>query len=112
MYKDADTRESRSPQREELIYIGQEESKYWCYKFYYPAKKVIQIGQTVKFLPHHWTVLGTAPTDQLAIAMVDLTNVLHDISHNKVVAPFPIKTTEVQNILHENFRTVVGEPSN
>ena len=112
VYEDADTRGFWSPHGEEVIYVGPAREKYRCYKLYCPATKAIRIVKTVKFLPQNCKVLGNAPTDQLAIAATELTDAIRDISDNKVVDTFPIKTVDVLNTLREMFTTTVGDSSN
>ena len=64
------------------------------------------------FFPQHCKLPGTAPTDELAIASGDLTDTLHDISNNRVVAPFQKKTMKALKQLRDIFKTAMGEPSN
>ena len=68
--------------------------------------------QTLNFLPQNCKDPGITPTYQLAIAAVDLTDALHDISNNRVVYPFPRKIMEALKTLRDIFRTAVGEPCN
>ena len=76
------------------------------------ATKAIRIGQTLKFLPQHFKVPGTTPTDQLAIASGHLTDALRDLSNNRVVVPFPQMKMEALKTLRDIFKTEVGNPSN